>query len=53
MTDDLIEPDELMNGQVVPFGRYKGRPTAEMAADDGYREWFLSQPWVRERYPAV
>jgi hypothetical protein len=40
----------VLSGQVVPFGKYKGRSVAELAADDGYREWVLAQPWVRERY---
>jgi hypothetical protein len=37
-------------GEVVPFGKYKGRPVGELVADDGYRDWVLAQPWVRERY---
>ncbi len=39
-----------LNGEVVPFGKYKGRPVAELVADDGYRDWVLAQPWVRERF---
>jgi hypothetical protein len=42
--------DEILTGQIVPFGKYEGRPVAELAADDSYREWVLSQPWVREKW---
>jgi hypothetical protein len=45
--------DPELTGQVVPFGKYKDRPVAELAADAGYRDWVLSQPWVAERYPVL
>jgi uncharacterized protein (DUF3820 family) len=35
---------------VVPFGKYKGRPVEELIADAGYLEWLQSQAWFRERY---
>ena len=43
--------DNPLTGEVVPFGKYQGNPVEVAAADDGYREWVLAQPWVRERYP--
>jgi hypothetical protein len=42
-----------MPGEVVPFGKYKGQPVEMLAADTGYAEWLLSQPWFRQRYGNV
>lgn len=39
-----------MADDVVPFGKYKGRPVDEMLADTGYMEWLGAQPWFRERF---
>lgn len=35
---------------VVPFGKYRDRPVAELAADRQYCDWLAAQPWFRERY---
>lgn len=35
---------------VVPFGKYKGQPIEVLFADPSYREWVLSQPWVKDRF---
>ena len=39
--------------QPVPFGKYKGRPALELAADRAYCEWLTAQPWFSERYRDV
>jgi hypothetical protein len=40
-----------MSGELVPFGKHKGEPVEQLLADQGYMEWLLAQPWVRDRYP--
>ena len=42
-----------MTGELVPFGKYKGQPVETLAADGDYRDWLMSQPWFRERWPTV
>ncbi|MBP0492198.1 hypothetical protein [Roseomonas indoligenes] len=39
-----------MADNVVPFGKYKGKPVEDMLADAGYMEWIGAQPWFRERF---
>jgi hypothetical protein len=39
-----------MNEEPVPFGKYKGRPVADMLADAGYMAWLEGQPWFREKF---
>ena len=41
------------NGEIVPFGKYKGQPVERMMADASYCEWALAQPWFRERFAAL
>jgi hypothetical protein len=41
------------NGEIVPFGKYKGQPVERMMADAGYCEWALAQPWFREKFAAL
>lgn len=36
--------------ETVPFGKYKGRPVADMLADAEYMAWLEAQPWFRERF---
>lgn len=38
---------------LVPFGKYKGRPIYELIADRPYTDWLAAQPWFRERYGTV
>lgn len=38
---------------LVPFGKYKGRPVVELMADSNYCEWLGAQSWFRERYGNV
>jgi uncharacterized protein (DUF3820 family) len=39
-----------MKAEVVPFGKYKGRPVEDMIADQDYMTWIGAQPWFRERF---
>jgi len=41
------------DGEVVPFGKYRGQPVEMMMADASYCEWALAQPWFRERFAAL
>lgn len=36
--------------EIVPFGKYKGQPVEVLLADDGYRDWLMSQDWFRARF---
>jgi hypothetical protein len=35
---------------VIPFGKYKGRPVEALAQDREYSDWLTGQAWFRERY---
>jgi hypothetical protein len=38
-------------GNVVPFGKYKGRLIEELLVDDPkYLEWLSGQPWFRDKF---
>lgn len=38
---------------VIPFGKYKGKPIDVLAQDYEYCDWLMQQDWVRERYGNV
>lgn len=38
---------------VVPFGKYKGKPVETLRADAGYCEWLMAQDWFRQRYQGI
>lgn len=40
----------MSGSNIVPFGRYKGQPVADMLADAEYMAWVEAQPWFRARY---
>ena len=40
-------------GELIPFGKYKGQPVEVLGADPDYAEWLQGQGWVRERYPQL
>jgi hypothetical protein len=42
-----------MSGELVPFGKYKGKPVEVLMADTGYRDWLMAQPWFRDRFQVV
>lgn len=42
-----------LEGEVVPFGKYRDRPVEHMLADGSYLQWLLAQPWFRERYVSL
>lgn len=45
----MTSPD----ADIVPFGKYKGRPLVDLIADRSYTDWLAAQPWFRQRYGTV
>lgn len=43
----------MATNDVVPFGKYKGKPIEVLAQDYEYCDWLMQQEWVRERYGNV
>lgn len=43
----------MIGDETVPFGKYKGRPVADMLADADYMTWLEAQPWFRQRYAGL
>lgn len=41
------------DAEIVPFGKYKGRPIVDLVADRSYVDWLAAQPWFREKYGNV
>lgn len=41
------------HADIVPFGKYKGRPVVDLISDRSYTDWLAAQPWFRERYGNV
>jgi len=39
--------------QIIPFGKYKGRPVESLAADREYCEWLISQEWFRTKFIGI
>jgi len=46
----MVGGDAMSGSNIVPFGRYKGQPVADMLADAEYMAWVEAQPWFRARY---
>jgi uncharacterized protein (DUF3820 family) len=43
--------DEGNQGNVVPFGKYKGRLIEELLVDDpAYLQWLSGQDWFRAKF---
>lgn len=40
------------DSEIVPLGKYKGKPVEDLLADSQYVDWLASQAWVKDRYPA-
>jgi len=38
---------------IVPFGKYKGKPAEALRGDPGYCEWLLGQGWAKDRFPGL
>ena len=36
--------------QIIPFGKYKGKPVEVLQQDHDYAQWLMAQPWFRERF---
>ena len=48
--DHRPTPPRKSAPKVVPFGKYKGRPLAELLADREYCAWLVEQVWFRNKY---
>ena len=46
---------DMNNGldEVVPFGKYRGRPVSAMMADKNYMEWLCNQSWFSQKCPKI
>jgi len=42
-----------MNSDVIPFGKYKGKPVEVLASDKGYCDWLMSQGDFLDRYSNI
>lgn len=40
----------MSNHQIVPFGRYKGKPFEEVLADTSYAQWLAAQDWFQSKF---
>jgi uncharacterized protein (DUF3820 family) len=38
-----------MSGEIVPFGKYKGKPVEAMAEDRQYVDWLTAQRYTGDR----
>lgn len=43
----------MSDGDLIPFGKHKGRPIESLAEDQQYADWLVQQPWFRERHPKI
>lgn len=43
----------MKQSAVVPFGKYKGQPVAQLAADQEYCQWLVAQPWFIEKFAHI
>lgn len=39
-----------MSDNIIPFGRYKGKPIEVLATDKEYVNWLIEQPFFREKH---
>lgn len=39
-----------VSNEIVPFGKFKGKPVEAMAEDRKYCDWLVSQDWFREKF---
>ena len=39
--------------EIVPFGKYKGKPVEALQNDRQYVDWLTSQDWFVSRYPQI
>lgn len=44
---------QTTENSLVPFGKYRGQPVEQLAADSEYCQWLLTQSWFPERYRAL
>ncbi len=42
-----------MGNEVVPFGKYKGKPIEVMQQDKAYCEWLAAQSWFRSHFSGI
>lgn len=53
---DVDEPGKGMPSSeknIIPFGKYRGKPVEVLLGDAAYTEWLRGQGWVAERFPAI
>ena len=43
----------MKQSTVVPFGKHKGEPMEQLAADPEYCEWLMGQSWFVEKYAHI
>lgn len=41
------------NNQIIPFGKYKGKPISILQNDKEYLEWVMSQGWFIEKFQSL
>lgn len=39
--------------EMIPFGKYRGKPVEAMAEDHEYVQWLVGQDWFRSKYPTM
>jgi hypothetical protein len=42
-----------MSNEIVPFGKYRGRPVEDLAADPDYSKWLMTQSWFKDRFAMI
>jgi hypothetical protein len=42
--EDLMDQAIAKQGNIIPFGKYKGKPLEVLLSDPSYCNWKLSQP---------
>lgn len=49
----VTEAPSSQQGQVIPFGKYKGQPVEVLRHDPAYVQWLSGQDWFRDRYALI
>jgi hypothetical protein len=42
-----------MSNEIVPFGKYKGKPVEALQQDRAYCDWLVGQDWLQTRFPEL
>jgi uncharacterized protein (DUF3820 family) len=46
-------PEKNPATEIVPFGKYKGKPVEALREDRGYLDWLMGQDWFRDTHPSL